>query len=456
MKKLFVLFSFLTILACGHTQENPFLKRSYWKQQPSISTIQKEMSKGSDISTLDRNSFDPVVWAILENNPDETIQFLVEQKGNGVNKRTHDGRTYIFWAGYKNRLPLMEFLVSKGAKTDLIDSKGYSLVNFMASTGQINQKLYEFCLKYAPDFSSDLTKNKANPALLIAPYLKDTSLLSFFSKNKASISALDNQGNNAFVYAARTGNIQIMEWLISQNIGPNKQSGNAMIFAAQGTRSSKNNIEVFKFLIKNGVALDYQNEQGTAFHFVSTYGNQELIQFFLTNGANINQANKKGVTPFMQSMNNSSLEVLKLMLEHKPLIDQKDQDGNNVLSYLIKGFHKKDSILFNNKIALLKTAQLDVSTTQKDGNNLFHLAVEKNSNYLVRLANQYQLAINVANKNGLTPLHLACNLSDDIDLIQLLISFKSDTQIKTSFGETAFELANENELLKEQNLEFLK
>jgi ankyrin repeat protein len=327
----------------------------------------------------------------------------------------------------------------------------------MASTGQINQKLYEFCLKYAPDFSSDLTKKEANPALLIAPYLKDTSLLSFFSKNKASISALDNQGNNAFVYAARTGNIQIMEWLISQNIGPNKQSGTAMIFAAQGTRSSKNNIKVFKFLIKNGVALDYQNEQGnTAFHFVSTYGNQELIQFFLTNGANINQANKKGVTPFMQSMNNSSLEVLKLMLEHKPLIDQKDQDGNNVLSYLVKGFHEKDSILFNNKIALLKTAQLDVSTTQKDDNNLFHLAVEKNSNYLVRLANQYQLAINFANKNGLTPLHLACNLSDDIDLIQLLISFKSDTQIKTSFGETAFELANENELLKEQNLEFLK
>ena len=42
-----------------------------------------------------------VTWAIIEKNSNEIVKYLISKEGNGVNKLTHDGRTYIFWAMYR-------------------------------------------------------------------------------------------------------------------------------------------------------------------------------------------------------------------------------------------------------------------------------------------------------------------------------------------------------------------
>ncbi len=87
------------------------------------------------------------------------------------------------------------------------------------------------------------------------------------------------------------------------------------------------------------------------------------------------------------------------------------------------------------------------------------MAAEAQNIKSVSLLNKYKLKkINALNKDGLSPLHIACMKGKDDQLIKYLISIGADKEIKTEFGETAFDLAKENELLMKSSfdLEFLK
>ena len=50
----------------------------------------------------------------------------------------------------------MEYLIKKNARIDIIDDHGYSLVNFAATTGQLNKKIYELCKSNGLKFNEQL------------------------------------------------------------------------------------------------------------------------------------------------------------------------------------------------------------------------------------------------------------------------------------------------------------
>jgi ankyrin repeat protein len=52
----------------------------------------------------------------------------------------------ILWAVYRENLERMQYLVDNGAKVNIEDSHGYSIMNFAAVTGQTNTKLFDFLL----------------------------------------------------------------------------------------------------------------------------------------------------------------------------------------------------------------------------------------------------------------------------------------------------------------------
>ena len=145
-KNIFIVLLCISLKSFGQN-ENVFIDRTYWKTNPSIKNIDQKISEGHDISALSWSSFDAVSYALLEKVDNRTIEYLLTKQGNGVNKLTHDGRSYIFWAAYKDNLEIMELLLNLGADTSIIDSHGYSLINFAATTGQLNTKLYDFCIK---------------------------------------------------------------------------------------------------------------------------------------------------------------------------------------------------------------------------------------------------------------------------------------------------------------------
>ena len=481
-----VLFIALTAQA-----QNVFLERSYWKANPTVAQVEADIKTGNSPSELNSNAFDAAVYAIIEGASDATIKFLLAQPGNDVNKMTHDGRTYIFWAAYKGNTDLMEFLQKNGAKTDLIEDHGYTVMNFAAANGQPNTKVYDLCLKYGANLQKDVDHDGANALLLAAMTAKDLALIDYFTAKGIDLQSKDASGNTVLDYAAKNGNIQVMENLLAKGVF---FTDNAMIMAAQGTRANTNTIETYKFLEKKGVKPNAIGTNGdNALHFIVRKENQnDIISHFLFKKVDVNQANKEGNSVLMnaaasnkdigiiktlaaKTKNSNAInlkaqsalalavrfntpEVVAFLVEKGADVNITDRDGNNLSYYLAQSFSNKKAEDFDAKLKILQSKGFDITAPQKNGNTLYHLAVSKNDSNLLKHAAGLKIDVNHKNAEGMTALHKAAMTAKNDENLKYLISLGAKTAEKTEMNETAYDLASENEMLAKNKIaiDFLK
>lgn len=473
-----------------YSQENIFLNRDFWKSQPTIQTIDLKIKEGNDITQANGANFDGVSQAILQSAPNKTIEYAISKKGNDVNKLTHDGRTYIFWAASKGNVELMQLLLDKGAKTDITDDKGSSILNYAAISGQKNTKVYDLLLKNGANLQKDLTPYGANALLLAAPYDTDFSLINYFTAKGLNLNSVDSNGNGIFNYVARTGNIQLMKQLIEKGA---KGTDNAFIFASQGTRSITNGIEVYQFLesvglnptavskdgdsplhnlalkskdidllnyfIKRGADVNQPDAAGnTPFINAANSNNIEVVKLLSTNLKNINQTNKKGESALTLAVANNSPQVVEFLLNSKADVSVLDAEENDLTVYLMQSFKFKNEDIFKQKLDLLSKHGFDFGKPQANGNTLYHLALDKNDIQVLKFIKRFNADVNAKNKEGITPLHKAAMKATDTEILKYLVSIGAKKEVLTDFDESAYDLASENELLIQHNnsLDFLK
>ncbi len=499
MKRLtFLIFTiFLTSQAFFAQDNNVFLDRTFWKENPSIEIIEQHIQNGNDVTARNKYAFDPIVYAILEKTDNTTIVHLLQKKGNGVNKLTHDGRTYIFWAAYRNNVEMMEYLVEKGAKTNIIDDHGNTVLTFAASTGQTNPKLYDFLLNHGASIS-ETNKDGANAVLLVTPTLENLEQLAYFLDKGLTLESKDKLGNNVFNYVARTGNTAMLQLLLDKGVTPkvrNKEGANAMFFAARGTRGKTNSLDVYKFLESAGAPakvstfdgenplhilayrekdlaiFNYFIQKGNAIEIEDPNGNTpllnaarsnsvEVVQYLLEKGAALNHQNKIGENELMLALQNNTPDVVAFLLDQGTLLETKDAKGNDAIYYLWTSYKNGTLGQWKEKMALLKKENVDLSKSQAGKNTPYHLLVTFDNVEVLKQLEELKITSKVNDKNsdGLSPLHLAAmNTKDDV-LLKYLLKIGADKSVTTDFGETPYDLAMENELLRKHqiDLNFLK
>jgi ankyrin repeat protein len=428
------------------------------------------------------------MYALLEKADNKTIKYLLSKKGNDVNKKTHDGRTYIFWAVYKNNIDIMKYVISKGAKTDIIDTHGNTFLNFAASSGQLDIELYKYSFSIGADITKEKNHDGANALLLVASHLKDFKLVEYFMTKGASLSDKDANGNGLFEYAAKGGNTQFLKILLDKGVDPGK---NAMIFASKGSRSKQNTIQTYQFLEKNGVTanvVDVNNRN--PLHFIAR-NNKDIstFKYFIDKGVSTNLQDKEGNSPFMNAANSNTIEVvqllskgvkninlknndghtaltnavnrnsvdvLKYLLENGADINTLDKEGNTLSYYLINNFKVNKPEIFEAKLKVLTKNGLVVNQLQNSGNTLLHIAAQKNNLPLLKKLSTFKIDVNALNKENLSVLQIAVMKAKNTEIIKYLLSIHADKNVKTDFDESIFDLASENELLRKQNINFLK
>jgi ankyrin repeat protein len=490
MKKLFIA-AFAVFSYTAHAQQNVLLEQSFWKNSPDITTVKAEIAKGNNPAQLNGASFDPVVLAINSGAPNETIKYLLEQPGNHIDKITHDSRSYFHWAASKGNTELMEYLVSKGIKTGTVDSHGSTPLNFAAGGGQSNTKVYDICLANGADLKKDLNDAGANALLLAIANDKDFALTNYFISKGLSLKSTDASGNNAFSYAARSGKIELLKALLAKGV---PATDHAFLMAAQGSRGGANGIEVYQYLesIKlNPGAVGKHGE--TALHSIVRKPKQEeIIKYFLSKGLDVNKADEDGNTPFMNAaaanrdiavlnllipsvkdinkvnskgvsalalaVRGNSPEVVDYLIGKGASIAVVDQSGDNLSAYLVQSYSPKGAADFATKLKVLQDKGFKVDQPQKNGNTIYHLAVMKNDLSLVKSLESYGVDLNAKNGEGVTALHKAAMISKDDSILKYLVSIGAKKDILTSFDESAFDLAKENEFLAKSNVtvDFLK
>lgn len=517
MKTLKTLFSaaLVGLALSAQAQKNTLLEQSFWQGKPAADQVKAEVDKGNSPSQFNANSFDPVVLAINAQAPNETIKYLLGQPGNGVDKITHDSRNYLHWAAFRGNVDLVEYLLGKGAKVNAEDSHGATPLNFAAGAGVPDTRVYDLLIKSGANLKKDVNHDGANALLLAIANDKELKLTDYFVSKGLDLKSTDAAGNNAFGYAARSGNIDVLKALQQRGVPVDP---NAMIMASQGSRRGPAPAEVFQYLESAGVKPAAVNKSGeNALHALARRpGQTALIEYFLSKGADVNQPDEEGNTPFMNAaatnrdlatlelltpkvkninlgnqkgvtalamaVRGNSPEVVTYLLSKGADISVTDKAGDNLAAYLVQGYRPAGSGQggpgqgaprpegapqpeggsrtddFGTKLALLQQKGLDVKAPQQNGNTLYHLAVAKNDLGLMKKLEPLQLDINARNKEGMTALHKAAMISKDDTLMKYLLSMGAKKDIPTNFKETAYDLASENESLSKGHvsLTFLK
>ncbi|MEM8895147.1 MAG: ankyrin repeat domain-containing protein, partial [Bacteroidota bacterium] len=442
-------------------------------------------------------NFDATGYAILEKLPLETIKYLLSQ-GNDVNKLTHDARTYIFWAAYKSNIPLMDYLIEQGAKTDLVDQHGYSLFMFTAVTAQENEEVYEYIMKLGADPMKERDREGRNALLAYASATKTGDMLDYFIDLGLDVNSVDEDGNGIFNQAAKTGNQELLERLISQykvDTNPNKKTNeNAILFASrrfsrsgeetsisyykylerlgldpkvvstsgntvlQNLARRSNSAELYNYFIDKGVNVDQVDDEGNnALINAASRKSQELIALLAENTTDINVKNKEGLSAFTRALKYNDLEIAKYLVDRGADTDISDRKGYDLGYHLVDAF-RGDMESFKEKMDYLVSLGYDPLSVQKDGSTLLHAAVNKEHMELVKEVAEMGIDINAKDESGQTVLHYAAMQADDLELLRLLVEAGADKDITTEFDESAYDLALTNEQLNagDEDMDFLR
>lgn len=493
MKTIVCIGIFFLMHTMQAQSKNIFLDRAFWKTKPTIAQIEEKITEGNSATKLNRYGFDAVVYALLENASTESIKHLLTKKENPIDKLTHDGRTYLFWASYKNNMDIVKHLLSNGAKTDVIDDKGYSVFNFTAAAGVENIALYDLLIAHGATPLKETTPKGANAMLLLVPNLTNFKMISYFSSLGFRLESKDKDGNGVFNYTAQKGNKKMLELLIKKGISYkelNQNEGNAMLFATRGSRRGYNDLDFFKYLENLGIKANVVNKQGkTPIHNIA-YSNEDIAAFyyFIQKGVDVNQTDANGNTALMNASYRNSLEIIQLLARNTKNINHLNKEGYSALTrairneykvleffinkgadvsiidakgnhlghYLFNTYAAKNLSNFQQKLDLLASKGLDITVPQKDGTTLYHVAVDKQNISMLNFIEKYNIDINAKNAMGITPLQKAVMTAKDNTLIKLLIKRGANTAVTTDFDESLYDLAKENEALKNSDISYLK
>lgn len=477
--KNFLQILFICIGFLGFSQQkNQLLDKNFWKKNPSLNKVQEAVNQGNNPSELDASLYDPTSLAILQNASEEVILFLLEQKGNYIDKITHDGRTYLHWAAIKGNEKLANTLINKGFNIHFPDDRGMSPLVYAAFNGQTKPQLYEVFFKNG---INPLKKYSNGETILHIAVSADTdfSLYNYLIFKGLTGKEIDNQGRSVLDYAAKRGNLKIINFLRDKNI---HHTPNFLIFAAEGIRKHNNTIDVFKYAIEElKIPINSVDKKGkNALHYIVNKDNQnEIISYLISHQINVNQEDSNGNTPFILAASNKTSEVSELLFPYISNINHsnkkgqnsihfallngvwqtadfllknganpqsEDKKGNNLAYYWIESFHKFDEN-FKNKEKLLNKYKVFFSKNQQENKTILHLATLKNNIELLKSLEKFKININQQNNEGETALHKAAMIANNDLILRYLISVGADKKLKTNYGETAFDLAQENEIL---------
>lgn len=259
---------------------------------------------------------------IINNEADDAKQILNNNPGllNAVDKT---GRTPLRWASHKKNTELVDWLIKKGAKIDII---------------------------YASEIG-DLKK-----------------VQELINSDKQLVNYKDKIGKTPLHWATLYGHIDIVRYLVTKGANVNskdiKQS--SVLHHAISSLGPDDKSEILNILIDNGVELNPRDNVGRtplyrAVLLPTTEGALNKIMILLKNGSDMYISSNDSRTPLCQAILYNRTSFIKLLIDHGVDVNQGCYYGDTPLHIAIEGYFSGNDSWDDNIIKLLISAGADIS-----------------------------------------------------------------------------------------------
>ena len=249
------------------------------------------LAQGANINAQDADGTAPLMHAVVNAGAD-CVKLLLD-KGADPNLSNKAGATALMWA--VGDLKKVQLLLDKGAQVNVVSKDGNSL------------------LRMALNLPDALPVVKA----LLA--------------KGAEVNQADKNGITPLMIAGFTGKMEIIQLLLAKGADPKAKSKFGFTYLMAITNST--NLAAVKWALENG--LEVKDKKEDLLTRPADNGALDIVQVLLTKGANPNVPDSLGYTPLLHAVltESSSLEMVKLLLEHGADAKVKAKDGLTALSF---------------------------------------------------------------------------------------------------------------------------
>lgn len=380
--------------------------------------------------------------------------------GAALNTPLPDGSLPLAWAVETQNLPLVNLLLTKGAKPDVGDSHLHSFSPLVVAC-QRGEPAIVAALLAAGAKANNATTTGISPLALCAGNSTAAAVKQLLDKG-AAVDAADSTGQTPLMWAAAKGQVFNVQLLLSQGAAVNTQTQQGLTPLFFALRSG--NAEVANLLLDAGADASYIAPDGTSAVQMAIYWKQFAIAERLVKEgqADLTTFDRNGNQLLHAAIINKQLPLVQLLLAKGANPNSLTGTSKVVWRYEVnftsapyESYAKSPLLLAaaHSSAEMMRTlinAGADVTFRADDGTNIV-LAAAPNNPEVLALALQLAPDANVTNKYGQTALHLLMGYSNNLsneqtgELFKLLAKQGARTDIATRWGQTPEDLATEEQ-----------
>lgn len=201
------------------------------------------------------------------------------------------------------------------------------------------------------------------------------------------------------------------------------------------TAVTTGNIPMIELLIRHGASINALTPKGLSpLYFAIFYNQPEVVKFLMEHRVDTHSG-IKGFSPLGCAVTVGNVQVIRVLLHYRELLNQPGSFGDQPLSNAVYG---EDPMI----VKMLLDEGANVNASDKYHATALHLAIKKNEVDCVNLLLAKGAKINTMANHGITPLHVACAYNR-VYIAKILIFHGADPRLKNEKGRTPLDIAKE-------------
>ncbi|XP_048258284.1 putative ankyrin repeat protein RF_0381 [Haliotis rufescens] len=266
--------------------------------------------KGYNLSAVDDKGNNILHLACFSDNV-YIVEYLITHKIADIESRGQVGRTPVLFAAEMGKQQVFDLLVGKGCNLSAVDDTGNNILHLACFSD--NVYIVEYLIKHnIADIESQGQVGRT-PVLFAAEKGKQ-QVFDLLVGKRCNLSAVDDKGNNILHLASFSGNVHIVEHLITHKIAdiesPSLVGRTPVMFAAgQGKQ------QVFDLLVGKGCNLSVMDNEGNnILHLAAFTGTVGIVNRVLSESAvEVSATNNRGETPLQPALRNKHGAIVEIL-----------------------------------------------------------------------------------------------------------------------------------------------
>ncbi|CAL1544551.1 unnamed protein product [Lymnaea stagnalis] len=431
-----------------------------WKKSE---TAIDDIDNTTDLSLL-------MVCAVLGNTE---LGYKLLEEGAQVDLNNKAGHTALIFACILGEEEFLELLLKYKADVNVIDKNQVSAL--IHATLSANFEIVKILLQHKADIQSCTLGG--HDALHIAAEKGLTEILDWLLvKGKADLESKDLNGFTPLMRSAFHNHSQIAQLLVDNGVDVNvaNSAGNTAVHIYADNKG----IDCLKIILKHGADVNYPNKSGitplmfaalkddtqivekllkdktlnsidardklgrTALHYSASQGKHRVIARLIKAKANLNIADKKGLTPFMYACVTGNEMAISTFMKCKNYFNHE-----YFMALFISVINNHEQVV-KTLLSQFKNDPKPLSITYEWRQlgpyiPLLHAASQVGNREIMKLLLKNGEEVNAVNALGQTALMVGVILGHQ-DIVQILISHTADVNISDINGDTPLIIASLN------------